>query len=1106
MAGIEGDWDKARAGLARTVAAHPRNMQAQLAYAQLLTYREDTRANGIARLALLAKSPVTEALADKAWRQALQWLPVNKASIPDYQDWLKLHPNDAVIAGLLDKAQHPPQSPADILAVKRSAAFAALQVGKLHDAEAGFEAVLRKKPDDADALGGLGLVRLRQGKNDAAHDLLSRAIAADPANKDRWEQALAGASIGEQYASAHDEMQRGQWAAAERDLRAIIAHGGQIAGAQQMLADVLRQRGDLRNAETQYRAVLAHQPNNADAMVGLAQVLEKLGRGAEAEALLDRAEHAGNTRAVGRIRADALRQQAAGTDNPAAKEALLRAAVAAEPNDPWTRLDLARALAAAGRKVEARAVMQPVTNVAHPSIDALRAGALFAAEDDRPSDAAALIARLPPAARTPELRALLANAKLLQEIHNATALAAVNPGGAREKLLTLAAHADPDGSRGVAVARALLQLHDPAGAREALATAQAATRVPTPAQRIAYAGMLLQAGDSRGARMLINSLDGATGLTAQQAADLNRLRAGMAIREADALNAEGRQADAYDVLAPALARTPNDPALNMALARLYSGADQPRKALAVNNALLARDPSNLEARQAAVDTAIQARDWRRANQLVQEGLQLAPDDPRSWMLSAALNRARGKDRRALQDLRQAQSLRRQQIDADRSSTYRSGAVMPEPASAQHIAMYQVSAQDRSQLPLSGNPFRRGGTGEESPAEEPSPFPTPTPRDPMLRDIDRQIASLQDDLAPKLTVGPSFRSRTGTSGLDQLNEASLPTTLLVRPFGRGQLTLGMTPTFLSAGEVPADANSQASFGTGAFGTSPAPPSQHAEGVGFSLAYQLGWAKADIGTSPIGFQQENLLGGVELSPELSDGLRLRVGVERRAVTDSLLSYAGTQDPATGTRWGGVTRTRGHAQLELSVRDANFYLGGGYSLLEGTNVASNNEYEFGAGGSYQVWHGHGSELRVGLDIVYFAYDKNLRYFSLGQGGYFSPQSYFATLLPVHYSSKSDTLSWSVGASLGYQTYNEQSSPVFPNDPGLQSALESAAATQGLTTQYPSRSASGLVGGADGTVQYRVSNTFRLGGRVSYQHAGDWSEASGTLFVRYIFSGGTW
>ena len=886
LAGTEGGWEKARTGLARLAAASPSDVRAQLAYAQLLTYREQTRVEGIERLAALAKNPGTTTVANKAWRQALEWLPIDTPSIPSFQAWLALHPDDDLISTRLDQARNPPRSAADVAGAKRSAAFADLNAGRLREAEAGFQSVLDANPQDAEALGGMGLVRLRQGNAVAARDFLSRAIAADPAHKAQWEQALAGASVGEDFAAARAAIQRGQLDAAERQLRAIIARGGDIGGAQAMLADVLSRRGDLAGADAQYRAVLARQPNNADALVGLAQVLGRQGRTAEAEALLDRAQSAGNARVVGRIRADALRQQAAAISDPAAKEALLRAAVAADPTDPWTRLDLARALSANGRKAEARIVMAEVTSGPNPSVDALRAGALFAAEDGRLADASALIERLPPAARTADMRALVAQAKLQAEIRNAVALGALSPPAAREKLLMLAAQPDPDGTRGVAIARAFLEMRQPAAAREALATAQAATRPATTAQRIAYAGMLLQAGDDRGAQILIRSLDGATGLTAQQTTDLNRLRAGAAIRQADALNAEGRQADAYDVLAPALARTPDNPELNMAVARLYASADEPRRALAVNSALLARDPNNLDARRAALGSAIQARDWTTAGQLVNEAMQLAPDDPRSWMMSATLNRARNNDRRALADLRRAETLRRQEIGADRPAPYRAGMVAAPPVIERNATAYPVAFADDALVPASGNPFRRGDV--PSPGQDrftPQP-PIVTPRDPMLKDIDQQIAAVQEDLAPKLTVGPAFRTRTGTSGLDQLNEIGATANLVVRPWGWGELTVGATPTFLSSGNVPGDTNSQQSFGTAAFGNRPAPGSQHAEGVGFSVGYRLGWFGADIGVSPVGFQQTNMLGGVELSPEIADGIRLRVLGERRSVTDSVL----------------------------------------------------------------------------------------------------------------------------------------------------------------------------------------------------------------------------
>jgi hypothetical protein len=179
----------------------------------------------------------------------------------------------------------------------------------------------------------------------------------------------------------------------------------------------------------------------------------------------------------------------------------------------------------------------------------------------------------------------------------------------------------------------------------------------------------------------------------------------------------------------------------------------------------------------------------------------------------------------------------------------------------------------------------------------------------------------------------------------------------------------------------------------------------------------------------------------------------------------------------------------------------------VLDGAHVTSNEEYEAGAGGSYPIWRDHTDELRLGMDIVYFSYSKNLDFFTLGQGGYFSPQSYFATLLPLTYTSKHDNLTWSIGGALGYQIYNEDASPIFPDNAELQSALVALAATSTtpILTSYPGVNASGVVGNVHATAEYHFNNVFSIGGQVSYQHAGNWSEAIGRLFARYIFDGGT-
>jgi cellulose synthase operon protein C len=369
--------------------------------------------------------------------------------------------------------------------------------------------------------------------------------------------------------------------------------------------------------------------------------------------------------------------------------------------------------------------------------------------------------------------------------------------------------------------------------------------------------------------------------------------------------------------------------------------------------VLTRDPANLDARKAALSAAIQASDWSRGAALVREGLATAPDDPKVWLMSAMLNRARGNPQRAYDDLKRAQALRRQEIGVEPSGAF-DGPATTRP---------RRSGSGDDAVAGGENPFRRGQTPATS-TEEVNTFSSAvmSTADPMLQDIDQQIGAVREDLAPKMTLSPSYRSRTGSPGLDQLSEISVPTELIARPLGRGVVTATATPVLLSAGTLHADATSQAAFGTG-ISLSQSVPSQHAEGVGLAAAYQLSWLKADVGTSPIGFQQENILGGVEIAPAVSDNAHLRLLGERRAVTDSVLSYAGTKDPNTNTLWGGVTRTRGHAQLEFSVQDANFYVGGGYAVLEGKNVESNREYEFGTGGTYPIWRDSTDELRLVL-----------------------------------------------------------------------------------------------------------------------------------------------
>lgn len=1354
LAGTDNGWEAARDGLARTVRQNPQDLRAQLAYAQILTYRDGARSDGIARLSVLAKNPAVADQATQAWRQAVSWLPQDKASIDALGAYLAAHPNDGDIAAKLEAARNPPPNPNDPAADKRLAGFEQLNKGRLTEAASAFQSAIATNANDADATGGLGIVRLRQKRYDEARQLLNRAMTLDPANRGRWSAALNGVSqaiAGSQPNPATVLMQRGNYAAAEANLQRQIATGNSDIGLRSMLADAQMRQNKTAAAEQTYRDILARSPRSASAMVGLAGILSQEGRHEEALGLLQQAQAAGggDSSMLARARAQQLREQAGTVSDPITQAGLYRSAVAADPGNPWIRLDYARALVKQGSVREARAVMAGILH-GKPSADALRAGILFANETNDPDAAASLLAQLPASARTPEMLNVSTQVELQRQIARVIDLPRAT---ARARLLALAAQPDPEGVRGATIARSLASIGDSAAGRRAIIIARESSPQQGSAARIAYAGALLDIGDATGAQTMLAPLGYGDSLPPGQKQAFTQLRAGLAIKTSDDLNQAGKQAEGYDRLAPALASDPDNADMNLALARLYSGAHNPREALEINEALLRRDPANAEVRRGAVAAALALGNRGRAEQLVRDGIEIAPDDPKSWMASADVARASGNNARALHDLTRARELRLQQLgysdngddpttltqvtlapgadtitsriparvklagigsnqapgtaaplyagadlgqdvpdplsippsfapsgrptplnpsslpssfssapalrpqpvaaptaqvyspttspdimprgrvldttQADtlpppqrvaqttRSSggmsadelnaqqldgvlapgyapTYAQPTYVPpgaaptypgyQPAAAQQVApgsRYQPQIQEylpqyrpapppstgqrvlvddpqfprggdfdkpyRSYLPrINGaetapfgqstqdngptkfydNPFRRSSADAlQASAGLPAGNGINGP-DPMTQEIDRSIVALRDSLAPTVQGGFGFRTRSGDAGLDKLTEITAPMEATFSPGGAGQLKLTVTPTSLNSGTVGGDDANLQRFGTLALGlTAPnpnggtngttyipasltnaatRPGSQTAQGVGVGVQYHNNIVTADVGSTPVGFRIQNIVGGLEIAPQLSDSVTLRLSGERRAVTDSVLSYAGTRDTGSGNTWGGVVSNKGRASLEFSAGLANFYVDGAGGQYTGRHVAKNNEYEFGAGGSYPIYKQGGDEIRIGADLFYESFSKNLRFFTYGQGGYFSPQSYVSALIPVIYRSKvNDDLNYEVGGAVGLQSFTEKSSNYYPNNPALQAQLNAVPSWSGLSKVYPNRSSSGFAGNAHAKLDYRVSPNLHIGGQIAYQHSGDYDEAAGNVYARYIFNG---
>jgi hypothetical protein len=456
-------------------------------------------------------------------------------------------------------------------------------------------------------------------------------------------------------------------------------------------------------------------------------------------------------------------------------------------------------------------------------------------------------------------------------------------------------------------------------------------------------------------------------------------------------------------------------------------------------------------------------------------------------------------------------------------------LMPQPAASRPVLTFvnetitqpavsqgsqqTTAASANSANPTLTNPFRHNPDNGTRTADSTLSI---NPPDPVLAAIDHEMAELRDRTAPNVQGGFEYRNHSGDSGLSLLNEYSIPLRTTVSLNAGGQLRLEATPTRLTSGSI--DSSTASNFGR--FGSSAlslnssggavsfggvAPGNQQAEGLGLDLGYNLNSLKADVGSTPLGFRTTNVIGGVEWAPQLTDHVRLRLTGERRAVDETLLSYAGASDPRTGQTWGGVTRTGGRVQLEADAGKLNVYAAAGGSVLQGVHVQSNTVLNLQAGGFLPIWHTPEQELRTGLNLNYSQFERNLGNFTLGQGGYFSPQSYISAIVPLTYRQKVDKdFSYEVGVGVGVQSYRESGSDYFPIDPKLQALWAAKVADiPGLSATYPANNLTGLAGSATATMDYSITPSITLSARLEYQHVGNYHEAIGLLLGKYVFNG---
>lgn len=155
--------------------------------------------------------------------------------------------------------------------------------------------------------------------------------------------------------------------------------------------------------------------------------------------------------------------------------------------------------------------------------------------------------------------------------------------------------------------------------------------------------------------------------------------------------------------------------------------------------------------------------------------------------------------------------------------------------------------------------------------------------------------------------------------------------------------------------------------------------------------------------------------------------------------------------------------------------------------------------AGYYYKLINDNNRRVTVGLTNMVWHYDKDLSEYTLGQGGYYSPQQYLSFAVPVNWRERTENWSWELGASSSWSHSKTNDQPRYPK-PGLLPDNFRAAGRQIIDS---GSSSSGVGYTAHALIERRITSNWFVGAAVDIQQAKDYTPSHALLYVRYSAAG---
>ncbi len=371
---------------------------------------------------------------------------------------------------------------------------------------------------------------------------------------------------------------------------------------------------------------------------------------------------------------------------------------------------------------------------------------------------------------------------------------------------------------------------------------------------------------------------------------------------------------------------------------------------------------------------------------------------------------------------------------------------------------------------------------------------------------RAMPKMINIASPSVDMGGYVRYKSGETGLGKLD-------LLKAPVATGSYTINGNHTFrLSFSRVQLYSGSPekcvSQIGTLAPGetlglagqakcvaSTPFSPTQqlnNALEIDFSYRKD-GWFSPfiNLGSTPIG-------GIIAPAVTFDTGFVQQAGfgywgleAYSQPIRQSILSYTGIKDPYNNNlEWGRVLRRGILPSIYYRFNENwNTFSSIDLALLDGKNVAENYSVSVSANLSRNLYISGFNYFSVGPSINYQHFDKNLSYFTYGQGGYFSPDQYINAGAGINFLTEEGKPFVINGRMVGgFQDISNSSTPWYPlNNQAVGS--------------FGSTHSSGIAFDFELKGVWLVSQNFQLGAGTAIRKTSGYQDYTCGLFARYYF-----